>query len=75
MAGGVGEVQVHRELGQHRDDGQDGDRQRARDVDPGRFGRPGQQEGGGDDRRPERREAERGGRVHATQAQDQGRDG
>ena len=45
VPGGVGEVQVHRVLGQHRDDGQDGDGQRAGDVQPGRFGGPGQQEG------------------------------
>ena len=55
VPGGVREVEVHRVLGQHRDDGQDRDGQRAGDVDPGRFGRPGQQERRGHDGRPERR--------------------
>jgi len=75
VPGGVGEVQVHRVLGQDRDDGQQGDRQRPRDVDPGRFGPPGQQERGSHHGHAERRQADRGGRMHAAQAQEQGRDG
>ena len=72
VAGGVGEVQVHRVLGQDRDDGQDRDGQRPGDVDPGRFGCPGQQEGGGHDGRAERSEPPARRAVHAAQAQEQG---
>jgi hypothetical protein len=72
VPGREGEVEVDRELGQNGDQGEQGDREAAGDVDLGRLRRPREDAGGRDHPAAEHQQGERVGQDDPGQAEHDG---